>query len=109
MTALPAHAEGFVVRASWYECCNRHTADGTRFSPDDPTIAASLTIPRGTHVTLTNPANGRKLKVVIRDAGPYQPGRDIDLTRAGAKHLGYLREGLAELIAEVHPETDSNL
>ena len=100
----PAHAgEKMVIKASWYgryEGSNARTADGTLFNQDDPTIAAHRSWPFGTRLMLTNKTNGRQLPVVVHDRGPFVKGRELDLTRAAARELGYEHQGLAMLLVE---------
>lgn len=97
-----ANAESTAVRASFYSARydGRRTATGERFSSKRLT-AAHLTLPLGTRVRLTNPENGTSIEVVINDRGPYERGRDISLTRRGARELGFLRKGVATLEMEV--------
>lgn len=99
MPAAPA--ADTVMRASWYAGPNRHTADGTPFHPENPHIAASPTLPFGTVLRVTNRATDRTLLVTVHDRGPFVRGRKLDLTRAGARTLGYLHSGTAVLHIEV--------
>jgi rare lipoprotein A len=50
--------------------------------------AAHRTLPFGTVLKVTNLANGKSVKVVINDRGPYVRGRIIDLSRAAAHAIG---------------------
>lgn len=86
--------------ASWYECCNSHTADGTPFNPEDPQIAAHRYLPFGTELLVTNLKNGRSRKVTINDRGPFIEGRCLDLTRAAARQLGFLHDGSVKIKME---------
>jgi rare lipoprotein A len=91
-----------VMRASWYQTSlSGHNADGTRFNPDDPATVAHKTLAFGTKLLLTNLKNGRQLEAVVRDRGPFIKGRSIDLTRAGARDLGFKDAGTALLEVEV--------
>ena len=96
---LPVSTFALSMRTSWYQR-GTITASGTRFDPDDPTIAAHKTLPFGTVLKVTNPKNGKTLRVVVKDRGPFIKGRSLDLTRAAAKILGFFTEGVA--ILEVH-------
>lgn len=80
--------------ASYYgaELHGRRTASGERFDMHDLT-AAHRTLPFGTRVVVTNPANGRSVTVRINDRGPFHGGRVIDLSRAAASELGLVARG----------------
>jgi rare lipoprotein A len=75
-------------------------ADGKNFDMDDPTIVAHKKLPFGTRLWLTNQETGRSIEVVVRDRGPYVPGRSLDLSLAAAKKLGFAREGHAQLVVQ---------
>lgn len=70
----------------------RRTASGERFDNDDMT-AAHRTLPFGSLVRVTNPANGRSVVVRINDRGPFHAGRMIDVSRAAAQALGLVARG----------------
>lgn len=55
--------------------------------------AAHRTLPFGTKVQVTNSGNGRSVTVRINDRGPFIKGRIIDLSKAAARELGFLRAG----------------
>jgi rare lipoprotein A len=68
------------------------TANGERLDMEHMT-AASLKLPLGTVVTVTNRRNGRKAIVRVNDRGPYTRRFVIDLSPAAAKALGLGRKG----------------
>jgi len=70
----------------------RRTANGERFDMNALT-AAHRTLPFGSMVRVTNPANGRSVTVRINDRGPFARGRVIDVSRAAAKELGLIQRG----------------
>jgi len=72
----------------------RRTASGERFDNDDMT-AAHRSLPFGSLVRVTNPANGRSVVVRINDRGPFIRSRMIDLSRAAAEELGFVARGHA--------------
>lgn len=74
--------------ASWYGpgFHGRLTANGETFDQDAMT-AAHKTLPFGTVLRVTNPANGARIVVRINDRGPFIAGRDIDLSRGAARAL----------------------
>lgn len=84
--------------ASWYALTSI-TASGERMNPDGMT-AAHLTLPLGTEVKVTNPANGRSVQLRINDRGPYVKGRLIDVSRAAAGKLGFITKGVTEVCIE---------
>lgn len=88
--------------ASFYgqECANQPTASGERFDPGAMT-AAHRTLPFGTRVRVTNLENGRQVVVRINDRGPYRKGRVLDLSRAAARKLGFVDDGVAHVRIEV--------
>jgi rare lipoprotein A len=56
--------------------------------------AAHRTLPFGTHVRVTNVANGRTVVVRITDRGPFgRRGRIIDVSRAAARQLDMIDRG----------------
>jgi rare lipoprotein A len=65
----------------------KRTASGERFNTHALT-AAHKTKGFGSHVTVTNQANGRSVSVRITDRGPFVRGRCIDLSRAAANAIG---------------------
>lgn len=71
----------------------RRTASGQVFRQHKRT-AASLTIPLGTKAKVTNLKNGKTVKVVINDRGPYAKGRIIDLSRKAARRIGMIPDGV---------------
>ncbi len=78
----------------------RKTASGQRFD-NSALTAAHNTLPFGTKIKVTNTKNNRSVVVRVNDRGPTTPGRVFDLTRAAAAKLGYLRNGTAEVTAEI--------
>jgi rare lipoprotein A len=84
-------------KASYYgggEKLKRHTASGQVFSANR-IAAAHRTLPLGAKVEITNVKNGRKIaSVVINDRGPaIETRRELDVTRAVAKKLGFIKAG----------------
>jgi rare lipoprotein A len=80
--------------ASYYgnEFAGRRTASGEKFNPRALT-AAHRTLPFGSKVRVTNPANGRSVVVRINDRGPFTRGRTIDLSRGAAEQIGLVARG----------------
>jgi rare lipoprotein A (peptidoglycan hydrolase) len=89
------------VTASWYGLGhhNKLTASGKRFDMHKNTLAHK-TLPLGTKVRLVNPDNGKSVEGVVNDRGPYIKGRDVDVSYAMAKQLGFLKKGVTKLDIE---------
>lgn len=89
------------VIASWYgeNYHNRITASGQRFDMYKDTLAHK-TLPLGTKVRLVNPENGKVAIGVVNDRGPYIKGREVDVSYALAKKLGFVRKGVTKLNIE---------
>jgi rare lipoprotein A len=89
------------VTASWYgpEYHNKLTASGQRFDMHKNTLA-HRTLPLGTKVRLVNPNNGKSAEGIVNDRGPYIKGRDVDVSYAMAKQLGFVKKGITKLDIE---------
>jgi len=90
--------------ASWYgePFHGRVTASGLVFDKNGFT-AAHRTLPFGTVLRLTNPANGRSVLVTVTDRGPFVLGRELDVSEAAARELGIIAAGTATLRVETAP------
>ena len=88
--------------ASWYgpKFHLRPTANGQIFDMN-AISAAHRTLPLPSVVQVTNLTNGRSLKVVVNDRGPFAHGRIIDLSRRAAQLLGFERAGTARVRVEI--------
>jgi rare lipoprotein A len=82
----------------------RRTASGSAFD-NDALIAAHPRHAFGTTVRVTNLANGRSVDVRIVDRGPSRGARAngviIDLSRAAAEALDFIRKGRARVRLDV--------
>ena len=58
-------------------------------------------LPICSRVRVTNLDNGRSVVVTINDRGPFVKSRVIDLSRAAARHLGIIGDGVAEVRLDV--------
>lgn len=83
-------------KASWYGpgFAGRKTANGERFNPSQLT-AAHKKLPFNTTVRVTNLENDKSVIVRINDRGPYAGRRIIDLSKAAAKKIGLIKNGVA--------------
>lgn len=91
-----------IGHASWYGA-NFHgkkTASGVTFDQAEFT-AAHRNLPLGSRVRVTNLENERFVEVEINDRGPFVPGRIIDLSRAAARALGMLEDGVTRVRVEL--------
>lgn len=93
--STPAYTESRCVIASYYHEGKR-TANGERFHPDGFT-AAHKHMKFGTHLTVTNPRNGKSVNVRINDRGPFIKGRSLDLSRGAAKAIGLTKTGVGKV------------
>jgi rare lipoprotein A len=84
--------------ASWYgrEFHGKTTASGEKFDMNDMT-AAHKTLPFGSIVEVKNLDNGRAVRLKINDRGPYRGNRIIDLSFGGAKEIGMIKTGEANV------------
>jgi rare lipoprotein A (peptidoglycan hydrolase) len=87
--------------ASWYGegFQGLQTASGEMFDLNELT-AAHRELPFGAQVTVINLRTGASVAVVINDRGPCIAGRDIDLSKAAARALGIIKDGLAPVLIE---------
>ena len=83
--------------ASWYNDRSGRTASGMRATYG----VAHRTLPFGTRVLITNPANGRSVTAVVTDRGPFVRGRTLDVNQNVANALGFKSHGTARLHMEV--------
>lgn len=81
------------------EMAGRRTANGETCDPATLT-AAHRTLPFGTKLRVTNPANGKSVIVRINDRGPFARGRVIDLSKAAAAEIGLVQRGHGQV--ELH-------
>lgn len=92
----------WVGNASWYgpDFDGKKTANGERFNCEALT-AAHPNLPFGSWVRLVNPRNGKFELVRINDRGPYQEGREIDVSYRVARKLGLIHSGVSQVRLEL--------
>ena len=71
------------------------TANGERYDPSKLT-AAHRTLPFGTVVEIQR-KDGKFVRVRINDRGPFVKGKIVDLSRAAAKEINLIRDGVADV------------
>lgn len=87
---------------SWYgeDFDGQPTANGETYDMYAET-AAHPTLPLGSIVRVVNPRNHRSQVVRINDRGPYIQGRELDVSYAVARKLGFDQRGLAKVRLEL--------
>ena len=89
----------------------RLTASGTRFDNDEM-VAAHPRYPFGTMVRVTNMRNGKSVDVEIVDRGPARGPRAsgvvIDLSRAAAEKLDFIRAGRTRVRLQIVPSDETD-
>jgi len=88
--------------ASWYgpNFDGRKTANGERFNAESLT-AAHPNLPFGSWVRIVNTRNGKFEMVRINDRGPYQEGREIDVSYRVARKIGLINSGVGQVRLEL--------
>ncbi|MGA2812683.1 MAG: septal ring lytic transglycosylase RlpA family protein [Candidatus Acidiferrum sp.] len=94
--------KSWVGNASWYgpEFNGKKTADGELFDCESLT-AAHPNLPFGSILRVVNPRNGKFELVRINDRGPYQEGREIDVSYRVARKLGLIHAGVNQVRLEL--------
>ena len=92
----------WVGNASWYgpEFDGKKTANGERFNCERLT-AAHPNLPFGSWVRIVNTRNGKFEVVRINDRGPYQEGREIDVSYRVARKIGLINSGVSQVRLEL--------
>ncbi|HEY1467486.1 MAG TPA: septal ring lytic transglycosylase RlpA family protein [Candidatus Acidoferrum sp.] len=92
----------WVGNASWYgpEFDGKKTANGERFNCESLT-AAHPNLPFGSWVRIVNTHNGKFEVVRINDRGPYQEGREIDVSYRVARKIGLINSGVSQVRLEL--------
>jgi rare lipoprotein A len=98
----PKPIKSWVGNASWYGpgFQGRKTANGEIFNTEALT-AAHPNLPFGALVRVVNPRNGKFELVRINDRGPYQEGREIDVSYRVARKLGLIHSGVGRVRLEL--------
>ncbi len=88
--------------SSWYgeDFDGLPTATGETYDMYAAT-AANPTLPLGSIVRVVNPKNHRSEVVRINDRGPYVEGRELDVSYAVARELGFEQRGTARVRVEL--------
>ncbi len=88
--------------ASWYgpNFHGKRTANGEVYDMHAMT-AAHRTLPLPSMVRVTNLSNGRSIIVRVNDRGPFAHNRILDLSKAGAQALDFIKQGTARVRVEI--------
>jgi rare lipoprotein A len=100
--SIKNHPKTQIGIASYYgkKFHKRRTANGEIFNMYKVS-AAHKSYPLGTKVRVTNLENGKSLKLVINDRGPFVSGRIIDLSYKAARKLGFVNQGTVKVRIDV--------
>ena len=92
----------WVGNASWYGpgFQGRKTANGERYDTEALT-AAHPSLPFGAIVRVVNRRTGQFEVVRINDRGPYQEGREIDVSYRVARKIGLVNSGVCQVRLEL--------
>lgn len=103
-SAFPLSGAGEELRgvASWYgsDFHGRPTASGEIYDMHAMT-AAHKTLPLGTVLDVRNLDNGRSVRVVVNDRGPFVKGRILDLSYEAARRMDMIGPGTARVALRV--------
>jgi len=94
-------------QASYYAAKfhGRKTASGETFNHSRLTAACN-SLPLNTLIRITNLRNGKTIVVKTNDRLHAKTSRLVDLTKAGAEKLGFVKAGLTRVKVEVLEEKE---
>lgn len=92
--------ETVVKKATWYGpgFHGQLTAFGKKFNMYNPSVA-HMTLPKYSIIRVRNIDNGKTIVLMVEDRGPHNKDPDVvlDLSYAGAKALGFVDKGIANV------------
>ena len=96
--SIKKHPQTQIGIASYYgkKFHKKRTANGEIFNMYNVS-AAHKSYPLGTKVRVTNLENGKSIKLVINDRGPFVKGRIIDLSYKAARKLDFVNQGTTKV------------
>ena len=96
--SIKKHPQTQIGIASYYgkKFHKKRTANGEVFNMYKVS-AAHKSYPLGTKVRVTNLENGKSIKLVINDRGPFVKGRIIDLSYKAARKLDFINQGTTKV------------
>lgn len=88
--------------SSWYgdAWAGKKTACGQKFDPEKLT-AAHPYLPCGTWLRITNVRTGHSEFAVVTDRGPYEEGREIDVSARVARRIDIKKFGVEKVKIEI--------
>ena len=100
--SIKNHPSTQIGIASYYgkKFHKKRTANGEIFNMYKVS-AAHKSYPLGTKVRVTNLKNGKSIKLVINDRGPFVKGRIIDLSYKAARKLDFVNQGTVKVRIDV--------
>ena len=101
--SIKNHPKTQIGIASYYgkKFHKKLTANGETFNMYRVS-AAHKSYPLGTKVRVTNLENGKSIKLVINDRGPFVRGRIIDLSYKAARKLDFVNQGTVKVLSLIH-------
>ena len=67
-------------------------------SDTQPLVVASVPLPLGTRLLVTNLETGLSVEVTINDRGPFVGRRELDLSYGAARAIGMLNAGVTRVL-----------
>ena len=98
--AKNSHAEKGIAAFYGRSMEGHKTACGSTYVASEMT-AAHRTLPCGTKVRITNTKNGRSVEATVNDWGPTSRKRIVDVSRAVAERLDFVKQGTTTVVVEV--------
>jgi len=101
-TAKAKYSKPWYGMASWYgeQWRGKKTACGQRYDPDR-LVAAHPYLPCGTWVRVTNVRTGHSEFARIIDRGPYEDGREMDVSARVADRIDLKKYGVEKVKIEI--------
>ena len=101
-TANPTspHAEKGIAAFYGRSMEGHKTACGSTYVASELTTA-HRTLPCGTKVRITNTKNGKSVEATVNDRGPTSRKRIVDVSRAVAEQLDFVRQGTTTVEIEI--------
>ena len=89
-------------RAAFYSPAleGHKTACGGRYVASELTTA-HRSLPCGTRVRITNTKNGKSVEATVNDRGPTSRNRIVDVSRAVAEKLDFVKQGTTTVKIEI--------
>jgi rare lipoprotein A len=99
-TAGAPHVEKGVAAFYGRRLEGHKTACGGTYAASELTTA-HRTLPCGTKLRITNTKNGKTVEATVNDRGPTSQKRIVDVSRAAAEQLDFVRQGTTTVEVEV--------